>query len=118
MLFSQAIRLGAVLKPQGFGMGRKADVACAFDAAFLATVGDGASAHQKLQYRWANWPFLNLGWTCPVCNRGGEGLDHVVSAHLNDLHRWDRIRIADWIATIEAQQAQPQLAAQEMEAVL
>lgn len=114
MKLSEAIRLGAMLKPQGFGALRlNGTTACANDAAALAI---GARSWGDLAYdgRWeAAFPLAMIPCTkenicCPDCRelRTG-GLDRVVGgviAHLNDTHRWTRERIADWVATIEAQQ--------------
>ena len=92
--YSEAIRLGAMLKPQGFG--RRffpEDSACANEAACLA-----ANVPQI-------WDF-SLSWkkvACPVCESTVENLATIVADHLNDRHRWTREAIADFVATIEAQ---------------
>lgn len=104
MKLSEAIRLGAMIRPQGFIIGpydcfRKS---CALGAA-LEAVGLGYTyAHQKVKERWTwinNEPVLK----CPECKDVGE-FQYIVGVHLNDFHRWTRERIADWVATIEPQE--------------
>jgi hypothetical protein len=103
MKLSEAIRLGSMLKPQGFGILRNTELtACAMDAAFAAAgvkLGDDT-------WRWRdeNWPILNAVIACPVCGEDGKALDFIISSHLNDTHRWTRERIADFVETIEPAQ--------------
>lgn len=97
MKLSEAIRLGAMLKPQGFGLGAggaKAQATCALGAAYEAAHVIGS------------WPALVLAFpqlthieklACPVCGDTQDGL----IAHINDDHLWTREAIADWIEGIE-----------------
>jgi hypothetical protein len=100
MKLSEAIRLGAMLKPQGFGLGSgnpRAEATCALGAAYEAARVTGS------------WPSLLLVFpqlkhieelACPVCRDKQDGL----IAHLNDDHRWSREQIADWVEQIERAQ--------------
>ena len=110
MKLSEQIRLGAMLKPQAFGMLRRpvdwppvlGDVlglrategTCAYGAAM-----DAGYVGAAIDY---------VAAACPV--RGHDYCTHVVRPyvmsvvmHLNDHHRWTREAIADWVETIEAQ---------------
>jgi hypothetical protein len=97
MKLSEAIRLGAMMKPQGFGLGsgnRKAERTCALGAAYEAGNVTGS------------WPSLVQAFpivkeaeeqACPACGETQDGL----IAHINDHHRWTREEIADWVEAIE-----------------
>lgn len=96
MRLSEAIRLGAMLKPQGFGFGSghpTASATCALGSAYEASnCGDGWWNLEKC------FPIVNLLPTkCPSC---GDAMPSMVP-HLNDDHRWSRERIADWVELIE-----------------
>ena len=114
MTLSEAIRLGAMLKPQAFATlwdGRGG--ACALGAAFDAIgIGEDQSACDVPEpYR--SW--LGQRAECPVCpDEGGEYTRQETIAHLNDMHRWTRERIADWVETTEAAEVP---AAREAEAL-
>lgn len=109
---SEAIRLGAMLKPQAFG---KAFVfvkfgelgSCALGAAEDAINGpiyeasDGGAKQLEVYERYS----LNKQRRdCPSCDRPGRLSDVIV--HLNDDHQWTRERIADWVETIEPAQVE------------
>lgn len=92
MQLSEAIRLGAMLHPQGFYWSHLKDTngtviaTCALGAAY-----DAGYAH----------PFeVATPARCPRCH-GSASLSWIV-AHLNDTHRWTREAIADWVETVEA----------------
>ncbi len=94
MKLSEAMRLGAMLKPQGFGLTRPEGTACALDAVALAATTD-ISALSK------GFPILDMwGIHCPECGPqpfSNLTVGMVIAGHLNDDHRWTRERIADWI---------------------
>lgn len=100
MRLSDAIRLGAMLKPQGRrAMLNMFDETCALGAA-LDAVGAldiiSGTTDVVQQWRWVE----ALTVRCPVC--GAQDvvvLDCVI--HLNDYHRWTREAIADWVAQQE-----------------
>jgi hypothetical protein len=100
MRLSEAIRLGAMLKPQYHGDlwsgdGRRS---CAYGAA-LDAIGRGHACRvaRELPPAW-----LELGArpeTCPACQIAMPATS--VVTHLNDKHEWTRERIADWLEPIE-----------------
>jgi hypothetical protein len=99
---SEAIRLGAMLKPQGFGWFNTDDGGtCAMGAAMQA------AGHIR------DWPVVKKSpAACPACPlvRVSDNTHNATGAmivHLNDDHRWTRERIADWVATLEAQDSAP-----------
>lgn len=116
MKLSEAIRLGAMLKPQGHDMlvtlnGGSCALGAAFDAVGMAVgeydggdAGDPCYAEAR-----ARWSVLNAHVACPVPDsdvwRDGD-MVHVIWS-LNDRAGWTREQIADWVATIEAQHEQP-----------
>ncbi len=110
---SEAMRLGAMLKPQGFGIWDtfRPEVACALNAVRLAIGGE--------MFLLDRFPILKTVTDCPVC--GPEAncrttLNVVIASHLNDDHRWTRERIADWIEA-EFESTPPAAPEQELEAV-
>lgn len=110
MRLSEAIRLGAMLKPQGKGNDAmnwmKSNRTCALGAAAEAAsitgsahVGsEGENIYNGLKDR---WPELTKYIHCPEC---GFRYPNLSIWHLNDQHGWTRERIADWVATIEPQE--------------
>lgn len=97
MKLSDAIRLGAMMKPQCYGSYHKGKGSCAIGAA-LDAVGAEECDEEVL------WPWLEKLEDCPVCNQAdGE----TIIPHLNDKHRWTREQIADFVQTIEAAQQTP-----------
>lgn len=123
MEMSEAIRLGAMLKPQHHGdmrgsvrvktrvPGWRGSVlrhtvttletgTCALGAA-LDAIGESNARFMSVA---SMWP-----WTLAVLVRNpmtGERRDVLNTIwRLNDCHNWTRERIADWVETIEAQQA-------------
>jgi hypothetical protein len=105
MKLSEAIRLGAMLKPQGFlshSCNANAARTCALGAAAQAL---GEPDGWELYKRYSS--LSTHIRACPECDSqpGPDGgLDIVY--HLNDCHKWPRERTADWVATIEAQHEQ------------
>lgn len=107
MKLSEAIRLGAMLRPQAFGVSFDGVGTCAWGAADEAM---GVKVHPQMS-RYPNcgtrrpeWSWTACGMvSCPVC-----GVPYVassiISLHLNDFHKWTRERIADWVETIEPQE--------------
>jgi hypothetical protein len=103
---SDAIRLGAMWKPQFYGDLWNGDgsKSCALGAAYDALGYGHGVIMRDLPERLERW--LDLYVACPVCaaNVTEEGW-HIrtgeMIAHLNDGHRWTREEIADWIETLE-----------------
>lgn len=89
MKYSEAIRLGSTLGPQGFGVRAVDGSLCANQAAWAA-IGKPLGGVFRL--------FQHCFLPCPVCGTQ-EHLATVISWCLNDTHRWTRERIADWLVT-------------------
>jgi hypothetical protein len=97
MRLSEAMRLGAMLKPQGFraliGLrGRTCALGAALDAIGCLDLG-------TIPPMWY-WAVECIGF-CPACRRPHRRDVVALIAHLNDRHHWTRERIAELIATIE-----------------
>lgn len=111
MKLSEAIRLGAMLKPQAFGAVQRQGTTCAIGAAYDAIGalskddGDGMSEEDFLVVC-GHLPLLAApNVQCPACSEtpyGDDGSMCANIAHLNDWHRWTREQIADWVASQEA----------------
>ncbi len=101
--FSEAIRLGAMLRPQSFDclFDSVNERSCAIGAAIEAVSGKFLYLSDSAVYRM--WPFLAGYGNCPVCRRSGPVLTRIIC--LNDGHKWTRERIADWVETIEPKEA-------------
>lgn len=103
MRLSEAIRLGAMMRPQAFRTLFTIDEACALGAALLAV---GAAQEQALRSVRKRWPWaLTVSANCPSCGRSCPVFG--VITHLNDDHRWTREKIGTWIAEIEPEDALP-----------
>jgi hypothetical protein len=101
MRLSDAIRLGAMIRPQAFFGLFKDGGSCALGAALEAIRGDEADMEGFL-HQFSDTAAIGVV-LCPGCEPGRRQygpLDAVV-AHLNDFHRWSRERIADWVASCE-----------------
>lgn len=108
MRLSEAIKLGAMLKPQGFGDYQTGDGgACALGSA-LDAVGVAADKQNGLTdlSLALRFPAVNTPATCPwkLCRDTFAHEIGSVITHLNDDHCWTRERIADWVATVEPQE--------------
>jgi hypothetical protein len=101
MRLSEAIRLGAIMKPQAFGMIFDGIGTCAIGAAKDAVgeldVSPAWFGIAEVFERHPEWHYGIL--RCPVS--GCSHIEGVIAAHLNDYHRWTRERIADFIEQIE-----------------
>lgn len=97
--FSEAIRLGSLLKPQGFKtLFTKTGGSCAIGAA-LDAVGKSRSTYCVAEHL---WPILEMPTQFFPC--GCEFQEQDLGAavvHLNDTHGWTREAIAEWVSTIE-----------------
>lgn len=102
MRLSDAIRLGAMLKPQAFDSSRHVGSCVLRAAADAVGIPD---SHGVLNYAaiWRHFPQLQQagpGLVCPAC--GARECDLLTLLyHLNDHHRWTRERIADYVAALE-----------------
>lgn len=103
MSLSEAIRLGAMVRPQAFRALYTDDGACALGAALLAV---GAPPEQAMRSALTRWPWaLAVSVNCPGCGRSHLVCEVIV--HLNDDHRWTREQIGAWVAEIEPADASP-----------
>ncbi len=112
MKLSEAIRLGAMLRPQAFGVGSDENGDCALGAAVRAAScpihaardGDASTREEKPGVAMVSVDFpieWNLAYfsTCPEC---AETLPrYSLIPHLNDKHRWTREQIADLVKVWE-----------------
>jgi len=97
MRLSEAIRLGATMRPQAFRTLLTDDGACALGAALLAV---GARPEEAVRSALDRWPWAStVNADCPRCTRSRTVFR--VITHLNDRHRWTREQIATWVAGIE-----------------
>ena len=94
---SEAIRLGAMMKPQGFGAYFTGGGSCAIGAA-LDAIGRRRLAE-------VHWPILMCRLDAAMIPvQMPEGCVGTVIAYMNDDYKWTREEIADWVEGIEAQQ--------------
>lgn len=104
MKLSEAIRLGAMLKPQahlGFFDGQGT---CAIGAAIDA-IGHLNDLLLGRFVEFKEWPVFNMPVTDPVTQWPTRLWDAVVA--LNDTHRWSRERIADQVEQWELEYQAP-----------
>lgn len=95
--FSEAIREGANLHPQGYYYFFEDGETYAFGAGREA-IG-GHTLHYSEVYRL--YPYLDAYVAdCPACGGGAPSLARVMF-HLNDDHKWTREAIADWLESEE-----------------
>lgn len=118
MRLSEAIRLGAMLRPQGIGT-LNSSGSCALGAAGEAI---GAKCPQAmcgiLPLLVARWPrLMSQMVTLPCACRFDFPFGSAV-LHLNDNHRWTREQIADWVETIEPQADESQTAVEVAQPVV
>lgn len=111
MKLSDAIRLGAMLKPQAACIhsphagGSTCGIGAAADAiGALGRPYDIASDQFAMRAVEERWPAVTKASAeCAACGASLYGL--LMIQHLNDVHHWTRERIADWVETLELQQA-------------
>lgn len=101
--FSEAIREGAKIRPQCFGVGFDDIGTCAYGAGVEAIAGSLAyELYQAVDVE-LMYPYLGSDSLCPACPvsdpRGDRFLGTVF--HLNDVHRWTREAIAGWLESEE-----------------
>lgn len=117
MKYSEAIRLGLMLRPQGFGglytrdAGDVAVKSCAHGAA-LEAVGISAPSSVigkhtcEIADQVKFFPIMKVRVACPKCNEESYCDDAplaVLVTHMNDEHRMTRESIASFIEGIEAE---------------
>lgn len=104
MRLSEAMRLGAMLRPQITGRLLSRWGSCALGAARQAA---GVPTRETVSHPWV-WTHTTLSH-CPACrfSTGYQDFVEQLIKHLNDTHRWTRERIADWVESIEPQPETP-----------
>ena len=112
MRLSEAIRLGAMLRPQEYkAVFAQRDgewYSCAIGAIAEAVGQKPNNINEGLFRAVQSFPILNSIVGTYPCDCGqvflaGGRIWHIIS-HLNNSHRWTRERIAAWVATIEPQE--------------
>lgn len=106
MTLSQAIRIGAMLRPQRYGGGMNGAGTCALGAAcdaagipeLVVCYGDLSTINYAAMAR--RWPILDRMVTLPTAAAAPEPL-YVAIYMLNDCDKWTREEIAVWVSTIE-----------------
>lgn len=101
---SQAIRLGATFRPQGFGALFDDDKSCAIGAAGEA-LGFTKGEHFSTDDIKDRFPMTGaLDSFCPMCSQDDLMILRSIPRnaiglviHLNDQHQWSREQIADWL---------------------
>ncbi len=108
MKLSEAIRLGAMLRPQAFfrlfdrgnggtcAMGAAADAIGALDHQLNCYTSDFKS---KRPNEWRS--LFGVNPLCPTCAMTHGSVCEVIVC-LNNDQRWSREQIADWVETVEA----------------
>lgn len=101
--FSEAIRLGCLLRQQGFGNVYTPTATCAFGAALDAIgINEGYEPYMLP----AHWKRLLHSFTrsptrSPIWIDSAEHRVMGIVTTLNDAERWTREQIADWIEGVE-----------------
>lgn len=110
MRLSEAIRLGATIRPQAMGFYFVADASCAIGAACEAVgIGEFIDTPSLVNAFGKYWFEVGQRLPCPEC---GKVFDKDKSrartiTHLNDDHMWTRERIADFVELHELPQSEP-----------
>ena len=107
MKLSEAIRLGAMLSPQG--RGNKALIGehrCALGSA-LEAIGYKGKIDGAYGYIRETWPFSDGYVLYPVMEI--ELPIWNIIWKLNDINRWAREQIADWVETVEPRDEEPKV---------
>ncbi len=118
MKLSEAIRLGAMLRPQAFGVGADGNGDCALMSAIRAagcpgricSAGDVSARDEEPGVVEVSFDFpseWSMGYPspCPECARSLVRFKLI--AHLNDEHHWTREQIADLVKILEDRHAEP-----------
>jgi hypothetical protein len=97
---SQLIRVGAQLKPQGYGWPIRDGKTCVAGAAFDALgILDDPCRWRELALL---YPYLNdVVAVADICPHIRPSPLRLVITHLNDCHHWTREAIADWVEGVE-----------------
>ena len=105
MRLSEAIRLGAMMKPQAFGVliddnGGTCALGAAYDAFGIKFDASGIpNGYLDELDLWLHRIIELQAATCPECGLNTPAIGLI--PHLNDAHRWTRQRIADFVGLYE-----------------
>ena len=105
MRLSEAIRLGAMMKPQAFGVliddnGGTCALGAAYDAVGIKFDASGIpNGYLDELDLWLHRIIELQAATCPECGLNTPAIGLI--PHLNDAHRWTRQRIADFVGLYE-----------------
>ena len=104
--FSEAIREGAKLRPQGrrFYFPQWGERSCAFGAGMEAVFGNQHESPNEIELLYPYLSKISLpskNPVCPDCKEVQSGCLMTVIFHLNDDHLWTREQIADWLESEE-----------------
>lgn len=124
MRLSEAIRQGSALSSQAFGYFKKGDgstcaLGSAAEAAGFTFKGEQCVIGIELdEFLRAKFPALaghkQVPFTCPDCHEGLiSTYFSTIIAHVNDVHKWSREKIADWVEKEEDQLGIPRSVATE-----
>lgn len=130
MKLSVAIRLGAMIRPQGRHAYLRHGKSCAVGAA-LEAIGvplkdlgndmfERTSEHEAAEEfarrpEFKEWSQINAkaNQVCPSCSKDQGSVTNAIVC-LNNEHRWTRERIADWVESIESPALSPVAQGQEV----
>ena len=105
MTLSDAIRIGAMLSPQGFDGRMDGVTRCA-----LAAASDAIGLHRGVWVKYGalieRFPILTQPAIYPCGCHADVDVESII-CHLNDTCHWSREAIADWVQTLEQAQAAP-----------
>lgn len=98
---SDAIKLGSMLRPQGFGRTfTLSGKSCAVGAA-LESVGVLYNPEVRTAAVYSYWPWIDIqSAMCPCDSNVHDSVEGII-VRLNDVHLWSREEIASWVATVE-----------------
>lgn len=104
MKLSDAIRLGAMLRPQDYGE------LTGIGSCVLQAAAEAIGSYPTYGVALERWDWITTEVGAPLCCPSGCGTisqspQWMMASHLNDYHHWTRERIADWVASIEPQEA-------------
>lgn len=113
MKLSDAILLGSTASPQRFYILCTEDGgSCALGSAMIAV---GTKAFADIMLLWP-WVTARGDSQCPACDLRCEMVASTI-AHLNDIHRWTREAIAEFVASSEPQEPEACTENEQTEAV-
>lgn len=117
MRLSEAIRIGSKLRPQAYGTLSDGIGTCALGAAYEAVGALDATgalvrdSHLKTEQITGRYILHESPCRCPLAFRW---MVFDLVPHLNDVHKWTREAIAEWVETVENAEEQKMEKASEV----